>query len=64
MHGLHLHWTLTPAHAPRPLRHCPGCGDQRAFIADAPPRGLRARLNANGKRLDGWLIYRCPELSR
>lgn len=35
------------------------CGDVRAFVSS----GL-IRLNANGRRLDAWLIYRCADCDR
>ena len=51
---LRVLWTLSPATAPRPLRHCAGCGATKPFHSSG-----KFRLNANGKRLDAWLIYRC-----
>lgn len=47
-------WTVIPAAAPEPIRHCPGCSTTRNFASSG-----KIRLNANGKRLDAWLIYRC-----
>lgn len=38
----------------RPILRCRRCDQPRAF----EPSG-RFRLNANGKRLDAWLVYRC-----
>ncbi|MDI3338781.1 DUF1062 domain-containing protein [Defluviimonas aestuarii] len=54
--SLHLtvHWTVLPGAAPRPWLRCAACGAQRAFAFSG-----KARLNANGRLLDGWLIYRC-----
>lgn len=49
-----VRWTLVPAHAPRPWRHCPTCATTRAFASSG-----KIRLNANGRKLDAWLIYRC-----
>lgn len=49
-------WTLHPATSARPWLHCPGCGTARPFQSTG-----RIRLNANGRRLDAWLIYRCSE---
>ncbi|CDZ65255.1 Mlr4111 protein [Neorhizobium galegae bv. orientalis] len=51
---LHLEWTATPKTPPRPILACSGCGAMRPFRSSG-----RIRLNANGKRLDAWLIYRC-----
>ena len=46
-------WMIKPVKPPAVRRQCPGCG-----------KGLyestgRFRVNANGNRLDVWLIYRC-----
>ncbi len=49
-----VRWTLNPAHPPRPLRHCPACGAAKPFASSG-----KVRLNANGRKLDAWLIYRC-----
>lgn len=38
------------------LRRCGGCGKKMAFICSG-----RFRVNANGRRLDVWLIYRCEK---
>ncbi|MGE0499544.1 MAG: DUF1062 domain-containing protein [Rhizobiaceae bacterium] len=54
-----MRWTLVPAASPRPLRHCSTCGIDRPFASS----GL-FRLNANGRRLDAWLIYRCTACDR
>jgi len=51
---LHLEWTATLKIPPRPILACSGCGVSRPFRSSG-----RIRLNANGKRLDAWLIYRC-----
>lgn len=53
---LRVLWTLTPREAPRPLLACSSCGDVRPFHSSG-----KIRLNANGKRLDAWLIYRCDQ---
>ena len=49
-----VRWTLVPSHAPMPWHHCPTCATARAFRSSG-----KIRLNANGRRLDAWLIYRC-----
>lgn len=52
-------WTVRPASPPRPLRHCSGCGATRTFYSSG-----RVRLNANSRRLDAWLIYKCDVCDR
>ena len=49
-------WTITSSASvsPMPILPCARCGTLRAFASSG-----RFRLNANGKRLDAWLIYRC-----
>ena len=51
---LSVRWTIKPLTAPRPLLPCSGCGKSETFQSSD-----RFRLNANGKRLDAWLLYRC-----
>ncbi|MCV9936438.1 DUF1062 domain-containing protein [Boseaceae bacterium BT-24-1] len=51
---LRVRWTIVPRTAPQPWIACSGCGGLRAF----QPSG-KIRLNANGRQLDAWLIYRC-----
>lgn len=51
---LHVRWTLSANRFPRPWRSCARCGTQRAFECSD-----KFRLNANGRRLDAWLIYKC-----
>lgn len=51
---LSVRWTVTPLSAPRPRLFCGGCGQTEAFESSG-----KFRLNANGKRLDAWLLYRC-----
>ena len=51
---LRVQWTITPRTAPQPWLACNGCGELRAFQASG-----KIRLNANGRKLDAWLIYRC-----
>jgi len=47
-------WTLRPSSPPAVVRTCPRCDDARPFDSSG-----RFRLNANKRRLDAWLIYRC-----
>ncbi|SFO43545.1 hypothetical protein SAMN03159463_01890 [Mesorhizobium sp. NFR06] len=51
---LRIRWTIAPAIAPRPLINCNRCGGVRPYQC-----GEKFRVNANGKRIDAWLIYRC-----
>lgn len=43
-----------PEGAPACLRHCSKCKKTSSFICSG-----KFRVNANGKHLDVWLIYRC-----
>ncbi|CAN7279406.1 DUF1062 domain-containing protein [Rhizobium sp. LjRoot254] len=51
---LNVKWTIIPTNAPQPWMTCSGCGGPRPFKCSDKPR-----LNANGRRLDAWLIYKC-----
>ncbi|NUS19104.1 MAG: DUF1062 domain-containing protein [Mesorhizobium sp.] len=51
---LSVRWTIAPAIAPRPLINCNRCGGVRPYKCSG-----KFRVNANGKRIDVWLIYRC-----
>ena len=51
---LSVRWTIAPAIAPRPLINCNRCGGLRPYQCSG-----KFRVNANGKRIDVWLIYRC-----
>lgn len=48
-------WRLFPAQTPTLERRCSRCAGPVAF----EPTG-KFRLNANKRRLDAWLILRCP----
>jgi len=50
----HIIWTITPTKAPQPVLACNRCGGQQPYESSG-----KIRLNANGKRLDAWLIYHC-----
>ncbi|MBS1168118.1 MAG: hypothetical protein H6R00_4143 [Proteobacteria bacterium] len=54
-----VRWTIVPRNCPRPILACPTCGVDRPFH----PSG-KIRLNANGKRLDAWVIYKCGDCDR
>ncbi|MFE0017142.1 DUF1062 domain-containing protein [Mesorhizobium sp. NPDC059054] len=51
---LRVRWILIANRFPRPWRSCSRCGTQRAFECSG-----KFRLNANGRRLDAWLVYKC-----
>lgn len=51
---LRVRWTITPKIAPQPWLICSRCGKPRAFQSSC-----KIRLNANGRKLDAWLIYKC-----
>jgi hypothetical protein len=52
--ALQVRWTIIPKFAPQPWLVCSGCGSLRAFQSSN-----KIRLNANGRKLDAWLIYKC-----
>jgi hypothetical protein len=54
-----VRWTITPLIPPRPWIACGGCGTLKPFQSSG-----KVRLNANGKRLDAWLIYKCIDCAR
>lgn len=49
-----VQWRVTAGSAPQPLLSCSRCDGPRPFQHSG-----KFRLNASGKRLDAWLIYRC-----
>ncbi|MBZ9963513.1 DUF1062 domain-containing protein [Mesorhizobium sp. BR1-1-2] len=51
---LRIRWTIAPQTAPRLLTTCNRCGGVKAHRSSG-----KFRVNANGKRIDVWLIYRC-----
>jgi hypothetical protein len=51
---LKVQWTVVPRVSPRPLLACSRCGGVTPFQSSG-----KMRLNANGKKLDAWLIYKC-----
>ena len=56
---LQVHWTIKPTSTPKPILPCSRCGAPRPFSFSG-----KARLNANGSRLDAWLIYHCVGCNR
>jgi len=51
-----IHWAITPQIAPQPLINCNRCGGVKAYRCSG-----KFRVNANGKRIDVWLIYSCVD---
>jgi hypothetical protein len=51
---LRIRWAIAPKTAPRPHINCNRCGAFKAYHCSG-----KFRVNANGKRIDAWLIYRC-----
>lgn len=47
-------WRIVPVRTPHVVRACPRCAGPRPFASSD-----RFRVNASGRRLDVWLIYRC-----
>ena len=53
---LRIHWAIAPEIAPQPVINCNRCGTVKAYRCSE-----KFRVNANGKRIDVWLIYRCVD---
>ena len=51
---LRVQWTIIPATAPALWLNCNRCRGATRFRTSG-----KIRVNANGKRLDAWLIYKC-----
>ena len=49
-----LCWRVVPLEPPRVIRRCAHCNAPRRFVSTD-----RFRLNAQQRRLDVWLLYRC-----
>lgn len=49
-------WTVLPEAAPAVSRNCPGCRKKSIFKNSG-----NFRINANGNKIDVWLIYRCEK---
>lgn len=56
---LRVEWTVIPIIPPHPWIDCSGCSAPKPFVCSG-----KARLNANGKKLDAWLIYGCSACSK
>jgi hypothetical protein len=53
---MNYNWTIRPLSAPSVTRSCSHCGCVRAFVCSG-----NFRVNAQKKKLDVWLIYRCEK---
>jgi hypothetical protein len=51
---LRVQWTIIPGSAPEPWLNCNRCRARTRFRTSG-----KIRVNANGKRVDAWLIYKC-----
>jgi hypothetical protein len=51
---LRVQWTIIPGRAPEPWLNCNRCHGTTRFRTSG-----KIRVNANGKRVDAWLIYKC-----
>lgn len=51
-------WTVVVETSPAVARHCRACGDTSDFVSSE-----KFRINARGRRVDVWLIYRCARCS-
>jgi len=51
---LQVQWLVRPLETPRPWLSCGRCGVRRPFVSSG-----KFRVNAQKKRIDAWLIYRC-----
>ncbi|MBQ9142919.1 MAG: DUF2441 domain-containing protein [Lachnospiraceae bacterium] len=51
-----IEYRIVPEESFRVKHNCGGCGCKRSFVSTK-----RFRVNANGSRLDVWLIYQCEQ---
>ncbi|ASW06231.1 DUF1062 domain-containing protein [Rhizobium sp. 11515TR] len=56
---LQVRWTISPKTSPQPWIACSGCRSPKPFRSSG-----KIRLNANGKRLDAWLVYKCIDCDK
>lgn len=49
-------WAIVPKTAPAIIRNCSGCRRKTIFRSSG-----NFRINANGNKIDVWLIYRCEK---
>jgi hypothetical protein len=51
---IRVQWTISSRTAPQPRLNCSRCRALRCFRSSD-----KIRVNANGRRIDAWLVYRC-----
>lgn len=51
-----IEYRIEPVSAYRIIRNCSGCGKKAAYVSIG-----QFRVNANGNRVDIWLIYQCEK---
>ena len=56
---LRVQWTIIPGSAPEPGLNCNRCRGTTRFRTSG-----KIRVNANGKRVDAWLIYKCTSCDK
>ncbi len=56
---LQVRWAISPKASPQPWIACSGCKSLKPFKSSG-----KIRLNANGKRLDAWLVYKCIDCEK
>ena len=54
-----IRWTVVPLSTPSVLRRCARCNDKKIFRSSD-----RFRVNASGRALDVWLIYKCEHCNQ
>ena len=54
MSVLCVRWTVATVVAPQPWLACSRCGSARPFVSSG-----KFRVNASGRTLDAWLVYKC-----
>lgn len=53
---LQVQWLVKPLRTPRPWLRCSRCDARTPFISSD-----KFRVNAQKKRIDAWLVYRCVQ---
>lgn len=51
-----IEYCMIPLEAYQIIRNCPGCGTKKHYVNTG-----NFRINANGRRIDVWLIYQCEK---
>lgn len=51
-----IEYQINPEESYRIIRNCSGCGNKSLYV-----NTYKFRVNANGDRLDVWLIYQCEK---